>query len=67
MGVADVAQLVQRLDEIVAEQRRMREAMEALKRERDEYRALYQDMLVRCRELERGLLGAKTERLAPDE
>jgi transposase len=65
--VADVAQLVQRLDEIVDEQRRMREAMEELKSERDAYHKLYLEMLERNRQLERGLLAPKTERLAPDE
>ncbi len=65
--MTDVAQLVQRLDEIVEEQHRLREAMAELKNERDEYHKLYLEMLKRNRELERGLLAPKTERLAPEE
>jgi len=65
--VTDVAQLAQQLDEIVEEQRRMREAMGELESERDAYHKLYLEMLQRNRELERGLLAPKTERLAPDE
>lgn len=63
----DVAQLVQRLDAIVEEQQRMRKAMAELTDERDEYHKLYLEMLQRNRELERGLLAPKTERIPPDE
>ncbi len=63
----DVAELAERLDEIVEEQGRMRQSMAELKGERDEYHKLYLETLQRCRELERGLLGAKTERLPHEE
>jgi transposase len=36
-------------------------------RARDDYRALYQQMLERCRKLERGILGPKSERLPSSE
>lgn len=62
--MSDVTQLVKRLDEVVEEQRLMRAAMAELKQERDAYHELYLEMLQRNRELERGLLAPKTERLA---
>lgn len=58
--MADVAQLDQRLDELTR-------SVAALQQERDEYRKLYLEMLERCRKLELGLLGQKSERLPPNE
>lgn len=49
-----------------AEAEAVAEAKAAMERERDHYRALYQQMLERCRKLERGLLGQKSERLGDD-
>ena len=58
--MATVAQLEQRLNELS-------KSVEPLMVERDSYRKLYLEMLERCRKLERGLLGQKSERLPPDE
>lgn len=58
--MTDVAQLAQRVEELAA-------AVDQIKSERDEYHKLYLEMLARNRELERGMLKAKTERLAPQE
>jgi transposase len=60
VGVTDVEQLTRRVEELAA-------AVERIKFERDEYHKLYLEMLERNRMLERGLLGAKTERLPRDE
>ena len=62
-----MAEDAQRLEEVIDEQRSLREKMAKLERERDEYHQLYLDMLERNRQLERGLLAPKTERLAPSE
>lgn len=61
------AQLVERLDQIVDEQRLMRTALEQNNEERDAYHQLYLEILERCRKLERGLLGQKAQRLSSDE
>ena len=55
--VTDVAQNVQRLDEL---EKRVAKA----EREREEYRALYLQTMERCRKLELGILGSKSEHLA---
>ena len=57
--MTDVAQIVQRLDEI---EKRLATA----ERERDEYRTLYLETMERCRKLELGLLASKSERVADD-
>jgi transposase len=65
--VPDLEQVMRRLDEMLEEQRRMREALVEMQQERDAYHELYLETLERCRKLERGLLGQKAERLAPNE
>lgn len=52
----DIAQLARRLDEL-------ERAQAQLQAERDQYRALYQQMLERCRKLELGLRSHPAERL----
>ncbi len=56
--VTDVAQIVQRVEEL---EKRVAKA----EREREEYRALYLQTMERCRKLELGILGSKSEHL-PD-
>jgi transposase len=56
--VSDVAEIVQRLDEL---EKRFATA----ERERDEYRTLYLETMERCRKLELGILASKSEHL-PD-
>jgi transposase len=65
--VPNLAELTRRLDTIVEEQRQQREALEAMRRERDAYHDLYLETLERCRKLELGLFGQKSERLPPNE
>ncbi|HEY3816404.1 MAG TPA: transposase [Polyangiaceae bacterium] len=57
-SVTDVAQIVQRLEEL---EKRVTTA----ERQREEYRALYLQTMERCRKLELGILGSKSEHL-PD-
>jgi transposase len=56
-AVTDVAQIAQRLDEL---ERRVATA----ERQREEYRALYLQTMERCRKLELGILGSKSEHVA---
>ena len=56
--MTDVAQIVERLDEL---EKRVTTA----EREREEYRALYLQTMERCRKLELGILASKSEHL-PD-
>lgn len=58
--------LLQRLEAIEREQAAARERLAQVEAERDHYRELYQQMLERCRKLERGLLAQKSERLGDD-
>jgi transposase len=58
--VTDVSQIVQRLDEL---EKRVATA----EREREEYRALYLQTMERCRKLELGILGSKSEHLPENE
>jgi transposase len=60
---SDIDALVRRLDDLEREQQRLQQSLQSVEHSRDEYRALYQQMLERCRKLERGLLGQKAERL----
>jgi transposase len=62
--------LVQRLDQLEQAQRQLEQTLQSTQQTlqdtehaRDEYRALYLQMMERCRKLERGLLGQKAERL----
>ena len=45
---------------------RMREQLAVVEHERDHYRQLYQEMMERCRKLEKGLLGQRSEKLRDD-
>jgi transposase len=58
--VTDVAELAQRLEALEHQ-------VAAVQSERDQYRQLYLEMMERCRKLERGLIGPKSERLAADD
>ena len=58
--MVDLDALVRRLEEV-------EKAQAALRSERDHYHALYLEMLERCRKLEKGLVGPKSERLSGDE
>jgi transposase len=60
VDVTDVAQIVQRLDEL---EKRVATA----EREREQYRALYLQTMERCRKLELGILASKSEHLADDQ
>lgn len=57
--MSDLERLAARLDALEREQVALRES-------RDTYRALYLEMMERCRKLERGLLGQAAERLPSD-
>lgn len=63
--MTDVAQLAQRVEELAATVEQIASERDDYKDERDAYHKLYLEMLERNRELERGLLASKTERLAP--
>lgn len=61
---------MQRLDAVDQEQAAMRERLtkveqerEAAERDRDRYRQLYQEMMERCRKLEKGLMGQQSDSL----
>ena len=56
MTAAEIERIVARLDEL-------ERAQSKLQAERDQYRALYQQMLERCRKLELGLRGHAAERV----
>jgi transposase len=61
--VTDVDALAQRLDVLDREQGMMRERLSKVEQERDRYRQLYQEMMERCRKLEKGLTGQQSESL----
>lgn len=79
--VADLDALIRRLEEVEQAQVALRERVafaeaerekaaaerEQANAERERYRSLYLEMLERCRMLEKGLVGPKSERLAGDE
>jgi hypothetical protein len=52
------------LDELLTP---LRQKVEQLARERDEYRKLYLEALERCKRLERGLVGKQREKLAAEQ
>lgn len=58
--MTDLAQLARRLDEL-------EERVAVAELERDQYRRLYLETMERCRKLERGLIGQKSERLRKDD
>ncbi|HMR06254.1 MAG TPA: IS66 family transposase [Polyangiaceae bacterium] len=66
--------LTQRLDELEKEQSRIRkdlanaeQARIGAEQARDQYKTLYLELMERCRKLERGLLGQKSEHLGKDD
>jgi transposase len=68
--VSDLAELLRRVELLEQEHSAVREQLDAAeherdaaKQERDAYHALYLEMLERCRKLELGLRGQKSERL----
>lgn len=65
--MSELAELAKRLDEVIQQQQTLQTTLDEMKQERDAYRELYNEMLERNRELERGLLAPKTERLKPEE
>jgi transposase len=65
--MVDIDALVQRLDLLEQEQRRLHDSLDTVAKARDDYRALYEQTLERCRKLERGILGQKAERLPASE
>ncbi len=58
--MSDAVAIEARLDEL-------EKKFAASQHERDEYRRLYLEMMERCRKLERGLLGSKSEHRTPSE
>lgn len=65
--MSSVEAIVARLDELERQQEELKRELDERKQERDEYKRLYQEALERCRRLELGLLGQKSERHAPNE
>jgi transposase len=72
--VTDVAELAKRVEELAvavgqlqSERDEAKSERDEAKSERDEYHRLYLEMLERNRQLERGLLAPKSERLMPSE
>lgn len=65
--VTDLAELARRLDALEDEVAVARGEVATVRDERDRYHQLYLEMMERCRKLERGLIGRKSEKLAPDE
>tara|TARA_R110002096_G_C14609844_1_gene723324 strand:- start:40 stop:1626 length:1587 start_codon:yes stop_codon:yes gene_type:complete len=59
--------ILARLDELERSHEALKRECEERGRERDEYKRLYQETMERCRRLELGLLGQKSERHAPNE
>jgi len=64
--VSDHEELLRRLESLEHEQAAVRVRLTEVETERDHYRHLYQDMMERCRKLEKGLIGQKSERLGED-
>ena len=64
--VTDLTALVARLDALENEQQALRERLAVVEDERDRYKELYLETLERCRKLEKGLIGQKSERLRDD-
>ena len=59
----DHQECVTSLEQIAARLDELEKRVATAERERDEYRALYIQMMERCRKLERGLLASKSEHL----
>lgn len=62
--MSDLAELLRRVELLEKEQATIREESNEFREERDAYHALYLETLERCRKLELGLRGQKSERLA---
>lgn len=65
--MTELEALARRLDELERTQVAVKEELEEAKQQRDAYHRLYLEMMERCRKLERGLLGPKSERVREDE
>lgn len=65
--MSDLKQLAQRLDAFENELTRVKQSLSSAEQARDQYHQLYLETLERCRKLERGLLGQKSERTPHDE
>lgn len=70
----DLDALIRRLDSLEQQQAKTAETLvaaeqerEEARRQRDDYKRLYLEMMERCRKLELGLLGQKGERLSEDD
>lgn len=64
--MSELDALLRRLEVLENEQTQIRQDLESVKSERDTYHDLYQEALERCRKLELGLRGQKSERLPND-
>lgn len=63
----DLKQLAERLDAFENELTQVKQSLSSAEKARDQYHQLYLETLERCRKLERGLLGQKSERTPHDE
>ena len=63
----DLDALIRRLEEVEQGQVVLQAKLATAATERERYRELYLEMLERCRKLEKGLMGPKSERLSEDE
>jgi hypothetical protein len=57
--VTDLSDLALRLEELVRNKQQTRQTLGAAKRERDQYRQLYLEMMEGCHKLKLGLAGRK--------
>jgi len=64
--VTELQQLSKKLDLVLEQLAKQQALIEELREERDAYKALNKELRERCRKLELGLLGQKTERTPPD-
>jgi transposase len=65
--VPDLKKLAERLDAFENELTQVKQSLSSAEQARDQYHQLYLETLERCRKLERGLLGQKSERTPHDE
>jgi transposase len=65
--VPDLKKLAERLDAFENELTQVKQSLRSAEQARDQYHQLYLETLERCRKLERGLLGQKSERTPHDE
>lgn len=65
--MTDLTQLARRLDELEQRVEKAESERDKAEQERDQYRQLYLETMERCRKLELGLIGQKSERLRNDD